>query len=367
MSTTPADDADAWGAVLGPSTSAELVEQLQDADAARPTKPGSADPHAANPSKTTTIQRKYAQKLRGRFATIATEVRAGVRDRDVLGLEGDDGEGTTVADLLAADPIPDSVRDELVELLAAERYDAVDELAEQLADDFDPDDLVGRDFDFSTLSRKHREFMSWLRAQQEAGVLEVVGRDDNPYVRSAYERGWKNAGRWMDEDPVDADVASALQRPVHRDKLQLLYSRNFEALSGITEDVSREISRELAEGLAEGVHPDEMATRITGRIDAIGKTRATTLARTETMYAHNEATISTYEDVLGDVETEVVAEVSTAADAHVCEICTPWEGETLSLEDARKEGPPFHPRCRCIVVPKTNRSDAAPAPAAAAS
>jgi SPP1 gp7 family putative phage head morphogenesis protein len=165
----------------------------------------------------------------------------------------------------------------------------------------------------------------------------------------------------MDEDPVETDVSVALQRPVHQNKLQLLYSRNFEALQGITEDVSREISRELAEGLAEGVHPDEMATRITGRIDAIGKTRATTLARTETMYAHNEATISTYENVLGDIEVEIVAEVMTAGDQHVCDQCSPWHGETMSLSDARREGPPFHPRCRCIVVPQSNRSSSAPA------
>jgi len=366
-----------WTDVFGPSTPDEvregidagvneLVEQLAD-DAARPTKPGKADPHAANPSKTTTIQRKYAQKLRGRFSTIAMEVRAGVRDRDVLGLDGDDGERTSVSDILAGDVVPDEVRDRLVELLAAERYGAVDELVEQLADDFDPDDLSGQDFDFTTLSWKHSEFMDWLRTQQEAGILEVIGRDENPYVRSAYERGWKNAGQWMDEDPVEADIASALQRPVHRDKLELLYSRNFEALQGITEDVSRQISRELANGLAEGVHPEEMASRITDRIDSIGKTRATTLARTESMYAHNEATISTYEDTLGDIETEVVSEVSTAGDAHVCEICTPLEGKTYSLEDARKEGPPFHPRCRCILVPKTSRSDSAPAPTATAS
>jgi len=363
--TTPGSDIDPWGEVLGPSTIAdiqegldasvdELVEQLE--ERARPTKPGKGDPHANNPSKTTTIQRKYAQKLRGRFAKIATEVRRGVRDRDVLGLESDnDGQETSASDLLADAGVPEEVRDRLVKLLGAERYDDVKDLGEQLADDYDPDDLVSRDFQFSELSRKHQEFMRWLRAQQAQGVLEVIGREDNPYVRSAYERGWKNAGTWMEPDPVAPDVMAALQRPVHQDKLQLLYSRNFEALQGITEEVSRQISRELASGLAEGVHPDQMASRITDRIDKIGKTRATTLARTEVMYAHNESIITTYERAMGDVEVDVVAEVSTAQDMHVCEICDPWHGTTMSLEDARSEGPPLHPRCRCVVVPAVEK------------
>lgn len=361
MSTT-APPTDPWAEILGPSTCAELeaglnvgvdelVEQLQE-DAARLTKPGEKDPHANNPSKTTTIQQKYAQKLRGRFAAIRTEIRRGVSERDVLELADADGSGPSLSDLLAEVNAPDEVCDRFVELLAAERYDAVGDFVEQLRDEFDPEDLIRRDFEFDSLSRKHREFMRWLRRQQEQGVLEIIGPDDNPYVRSAYERGYRNAGTWMDEPLPDADVAAALRRPIHRDRLDLLYTRNFEALQGITENVSREISRELAEGLAEGDGADAMARRLTDRIDAIGRTRATTLARTEVMYSHNEAVISTYEQVLGaDVDIEIVGEVATAADQHVCEVCDPWHGETIPLENARSEGPPFHPRCRCVLIP----------------
>ena len=334
------------------------VEQLQ-GEHAHPTKNGNRDAHANDPSKTTTIQRKYAQKLRGRFANIRAEIRRGVADRDVLGLqEDDDGEGVSLSDILAGDDVPADVRERFVELLADQEYGATRDLVEQLASDFEPEDLVTRDFEFDRLARKHEEFMAWLRAQQEAGVLEVISRDGNTYVRSAYERGWKNANSWMEADPLQSDLATALQRPVHRDKLSLLYERNFEALQGITQDVSREISRELAEGLTEGIHPDEMARRLTDRVDKIGRTRATTLARTEVMYSHNEATITTYERAIGpDVEVQVQTEVSTAGDQHVCEICSPWEDRTLTLKDARRDGPPFHPRCRCIVIPSMSQPD----------
>jgi SPP1 gp7 family putative phage head morphogenesis protein len=372
MSATPTpEDGEPWRAVAGPSDVDALGEQLT-ADAeqlqgehAHPTKAGSRDAHANDPSKTTTTQRKYAQKLRGRFANIRAEIRRGVADRDVLGLqEDDDGEGISLSDILAGDNVPADVRERFVELLADQEYGAARDLVEQLASDFDPEDLVTRDFEFDRLARKHEEFMAWLRAQQEAGVLEVISRDGNTYVRSAYERGVRNANNWMDEAPVDADALSALQRPIHQEKLSLLYERNFEALQGITEDVSREISRELAEGLTEGVSPDKMARRLTDRVDTIGRTRATTLARTEAMYAHNEGTISQYERVLGsDVEVEIQAEVSTAGDQHVCDICGPWDGKTLPLAEARRDGPPFHPRCRCVVRPSTSSSSSSTAQA----
>jgi len=375
MSTTPTTNgAGPWAPLSGPSDVDELGEQLAagaeqlQGEHAHPTKAGSREAHANDPSKTTTIQRKYAQKLRGRFATIRAEIRRGVADRDVLGLqENDDGEGLSLSDILAGDDVPADVRERFVELLADQEYGAARDLVEQLASDFDPEDLVSRDFEFDRLARKHEEFMAWLRAQQEAGVLEVISRDGNTYVRSAYERGWKNATSWMEEDPLQSDVATALQRPVHQDKLSLLYERNFEALQGITQEVSREISRELAEGLTEGVHPDEMARRLTDRVDKIGRTRATTLARTEVMYSHNEATITTYERAMGpDVEVQVKAEVSTAGDQHVCDICEPWEGKTLPLDKARRDGPPFHPRCRCIVLPATS-STSSSAPRASTS
>jgi SPP1 gp7 family putative phage head morphogenesis protein len=355
-------DVDALGEQLaaGAATLAG-VEQLQD-EHARPTKPGGRDAHANDPSQTTTIQRKYAQKLRGRFATIRAEIRRGVAERDVLAIADDDGEGTSLSDILAAGDAPDEVRERFVDLLADQQCDAARDLVEQLADDFDADDLVARDFEFDRLSRKHEAFMEWLRGQQEAGVLDIISREENTYVRSAYERGIKNANGWMEEDPIDADVATAIRRPIHRDRLALLYERNFEALQGITQEVSRQISRELAGGLAEGVHPDEMARRLTSRVDAIGRTRATTLARTEVMYSHNEATISQYERVLGeDTQVQVLAEISTSGDQHVCDICTPWDGRTLELNEARSDGPPFHPRCRCIVRPKTTSSGSSPA------
>ena len=332
------------------------VEQLQ-AEHAHPTKAESRDAHANDPSKTTTTQRKYAQRLRGRFDAIRAEINRGVRDRDVLEIDEDTSSGLSVSDILASDAI-EPFRRKYYELVSQQRYDDALHLTEQLASDFDPDELVGRDFDFERDARKHEQFMSWLRRQQEEGVLDVIERDNNAYVRGAYERGVRNANAWSDVESPDPSIEFALDRPVHQKKLDLLYQRNFEALRGITQEVDRQISRELAQGLAEGEHQNEIARRLTDRIDKIGKTRATTLARTEVMYAHNEATLTQYERLHGsDVELEIQAEVSTAGDHAVCDICSPWDERTLTIQDARRDGPPFHPRCRCIVLPASERTE----------
>ena len=362
---------DKWAGIAGPDTPAAVrtllvdghpgqIEQLQD-EHARPTKPSEGDSHANDPSRTTTIQRQYAQKLRGRFEDIRAEIRQGVGERDALGLD-EDGSALDITEVLGA--TLETFREAYYEYLGEERYDAARTLIEQFAD-FDPVDLSPRDFEFTRDAEKHEAFMRWLRTQQDDGVLDVISRGDNQYVRAAYERGWENANTWLDDDPIEDDVGLALNRPVHADKLSLLYERNFEALQGITDDVAREISRELAEGMAEGVGPEETARRLADRVDKIGRTRATNLARTETMYAHNEATLTTYERISDEMEVEVLSEVSTAGDDNVCEICDPQDGRQFSIDDARSDGPPFHPQCRCVLMPASNRNERAVARARA--
>lgn len=260
-----------------------------------------------DPTSTLSIQREYARKLRGRFSDINTEIRAGVRDRDVLGLR-----------------------------------------EEQLAD-YDADNL--RDFSFQRDATKERHFLAWLNRQQENGVLSVIGVNDNQYVRRAYESGIGTANSDLKGGGVDLgtdDLSSISRQPVHQDKLELLYSRNYQQLDGITNAVSQEVSRVLTNSLSAGVNPRVAADRLTDRVDSIGKTRATTLARTEILNAHNEAALSRFEQVLGpDAEIAIEAEILTAGDRRVCGICEPRHGETMTIREARDDGPPFHPNCRC--------------------
>jgi SPP1 gp7 family putative phage head morphogenesis protein len=282
--------------------------------------------HAANaeanrdPTRTSVLRGRYASKLRGRFGAINTEIRDGIRSRDVLGLR-DDG-------LLSAqaNPLPSQF---------PRRRD-----------------------------RQIEAFDAWLQRQMDNEVLETIGPKHNQFVRTSYERGLAHADREARKiglDIPDRDVATVINRPIHREELQLIYTRDYSELEGITQAVSQQSSRTLAEGLAAGENPRDIARRLTDRVDAIGKTRATTLARTSVIDTFNSASLARL-DELGVEGVTVKAELRTANDARVCPQCAALEGRTWTIKEARSETttaagkevpvkPPIHPRCRCAVIP----------------
>ena len=292
-------------------------------------------PNATDPTKTTTIRRQYAQRLRGRFAAINTEIRRAVRDRDFFGLS-DDG-------------------------------------AEQLAPQ-EPTPL--QPYPFSRDDQKIERFEDWLDEQFDRGVLETISRGENEYIRSAYNRGvthadtqLNKAGVAVDEETLDA----TFNRGVREKSLQRLYTRNYSALEGVTSETAKQISEDITSGFARGINPRDMADAITGRMDAVGKTRGTTLARTETINAHATATLDRYE-ALGTETVTIKAEWSSAGDNRVCPICGTLNGNVYTIKEARTETfryeaagddpdslsgeypvkPPAHPNCRCSILPVTN-------------
>lgn len=262
-------------------------------------------PADVDPTRTKTLRRRYAQTLRGGFAAINTAIRTGVRDRDVFAL---------AREALADPPRP---------------------------------------FDFQRDSAKVEGFRRWLDEQQRADVLQAIGRDRNQFITPAYRRGVQHADTELRKAGVGVEsgvpVQAVATAPLHRDRLELLYTRNFQALEGITDEVGRQVSRELADGLAEGVGPREMARSLTDRVDAIGKTRATVLARTEIINAHAEGTLRRFEE-LGQDEVTVKAEFQTAGDTRVCPECAALEGTVFPIEEAQGVIP-VHPQCRCAFVP----------------
>jgi len=286
----------------------------------------------SDPTRTKSVRRTYAQRLRGAYGRINAVMRESIKDDDVLGL----------------------------------RSDEVDELT---ADVPEPGDWGALNE-----AEKIERFEDWLQEAQESEVLEVVSRDENRFIRRAYERGFKDADRRLRAIGVSVGNAPALETAlaagVHERKLQALFTENFERLEGITADVSEEVKRELADGLAEGESPTTMARRLTDKIDKTGKNWATVRARTEVVRAHSEATLTRFEQ-MGVNNVTVRAEWSTAGDARVCPICASLNGRVFTIQEARTdtfqfspgEGipdhlageypvqPPAHPQCRCSLLP----------------
>lgn len=262
---------------------------------------------------TQTIQAEYARRLRGHLRRLMVQIRDDVGERDVLGLAGDDrsvgGLGTQQSDPTRAPS-----------------------------------------FEFGTAERKREMFGRWFDDQLSAGVLSEVGEGENRYARSAYERGIKNADtriRSQGVDVGDGEVRLSMRMPTHQNRLRQLYTRNYELLEGIAEDMSDDIGDELARAFAEGVGPEEAARRISDRVDAVGLTRATTLARTEVMNAHHSGTIARYQE-FGVDKVDILVSAP-------CEMCQAIAADApYALSNARGILP-AHPNCICSYAPVVDR------------
>lgn len=216
-------------------------------------------------------------------------------------------------------------------------------------------------FQFLRDDQKVSEFMQWLETEQSAvlGMQRGAGLANagsaewaNVYVSEAYHSGVNQSASKLRAGGADVEqswVMSAFSRPVHADRLGLIYTRVYSELQGITAAMDQSISRVLADGIGRGLNPLEIARQINEQVDGIGRNRARMLARTEVVAAHSEATLNSFQEA-GIVGVEVEAEWLTAAGA--CELCTSIQaGGPYTIEEARGMLP-AHPNCRCSWAPK---------------
>ena len=158
-----------------------------------------------------------------------------------------------------------------------------------------PISLLQRTYQFRTSSQKLKVFQDWLRNQINDGLLAVrVGKNwSDVYVESAYKKGLERA--YLDThkkqfavQPVDKYIGGREQflqatfwAPETIEKIQLLATRTFEELKGVSGAMSQQINRILAEGLTNGYGPEKIARNMDNAIKKIDRTRARVIARTE--------------------------------------------------------------------------------------
>jgi hypothetical protein len=272
------------------------------------------------PTNTFTTQKQFAQRLRGVLSRINARIREAIDEKDLFGL-----------------------RDEA------------------LVDDV-PEDT----FDFPTDSAKATAFLQWLREQLDSEFLGLVGPDQNQFIRAAYLTGIRNAQDQLSDLDIAftrEDATSVVSRPIHRASLQELYTRTYENLVSVRDDVAQAVRDELVTGFTEGRGPRDIARDITGRVDSIGKHRATMIARSETINAHTTSTVNTIEEINRDADFDVAAGHGTfdaAMDARTCPFCRRLNGTPLRPSEMRsgvvqfrgdiyRLGPPSHVQGRCGV------------------
>ena len=219
-------------------------------------------------------------------------------------------------------------------------------------------------FAFETDAGKVQAFRDWLVEQINLGVLEVDPSNAaapwlSQFVTNTYRRAATDAYiRSLPGIPQSSEffaggqaefLRQSFNSPVVLDRIELLATRAFEQLRGITSQISSELNRIFSDGIAQGSNPRVIARTITDRIDTIARGRAVTLARTEIVHAYAEGSLDSFER-LGIQEVGALVEWSTAGDDRVCPQCQPLDGVVFTIAQARGLIP-LHPNCRCAWVP----------------
>lgn len=257
--------------------------------------------HALDPTRTTMLRRDYVRAFEARFSLLRGAL-AGL----VAG--GFFGSGPEV----------------LLELAAIELFaQAVQAETERLVWETDPEagDPGG----------------GWLLRFVAAAVGKGLLHADNSLSGAGYALL-----------PSASGGVSLFQATIDR-----LAAENFELVRGATADMVAGIRGALVDGVGQRLTTDELAALINGRVDAIGLNRARTIARTEVVRAHAEAT-------LDRLEQHGVGGVSALVEwdeGQHCPICTALQtadngyGPGVYTVAQARGIIPVHPNCQCAWLP----------------
>jgi len=224
-------------------------------------------------------------------------------------------------------------------------------------------------FRFTTTRAKVGAFVRWLRRQYNKQVLEPLGRPKvhdgehytATYIRRAYDRGWRMArGRLRTKGVAVGKAVDPFNIGISKRQLRRLYTRTYENLASIRDDMAPIVRDTLTEGIAEGRNPRRLADKLTREIRGIQHSQAEVLARTEVVHSHVEASLDRYERA--GVDTVSHTEWLAADDTRTCPFCRRLDGVHLTLSEMRgtavewrgqvyRLAPPAHPNGRCSPAP----------------
>lgn len=241
--------------------------------------------------------------------------------------------------------------------------------------DIDPqiNPLTLNAFEFTNDAQSIAQFMKWLDAQVE----DLIYTDNanpaniwqNEYIDDSYLRGIKLTDAeikklGITQDMIDQARAAEIvgtatpslasgvgtglgtaTMPIHLDALQLLYLREYGALKGVTDEMSKQIRRVLVEGVEQGLGVRELAKNINNRVDKIGLTRSNLIARTESVRAYNIAAINEGEALAKELGVKPMYRWKDSDDFRVRETHEDRNGNIYTAEEAMKLI--GEPNCRC--------------------
>jgi len=204
----------------------------------------------------------------------------------------------------------------------------------------------------------------WLMAQERYqslivqinGELATLGTEVAPSIAEAQASGITDAqkaaqsltkaaagkappGVSLNWNAVDVDAVNAL----------IGFASDGSPLSELFGDIAPDLvqaaTTALTDGLAAGINPRETGSVLDSLLN-VGRARAETIARTETLRAMREATRQSYK---ANPETVTGWTWVAACDARTCPACWAMQGTEHSVSESLES----HPNCRCVMTPRT--------------
>jgi SPP1 gp7 family putative phage head morphogenesis protein len=142
--------------------------------------------------------------------------------------------------------------------------------------------------------------------------------------------------------------------PAELKTMKAIYERNLIEIKGMSDDLAKRMMRELLDGMEKGENPRVVARRISTVTD-IGKKRAVTIARTETMRAVNTST----KERIRAQGFSSVEWVSAQDDGRTCDECLELNGQIFPIDNVPVAHGGTGINCRCTVVPTMTDEEAA--------
>jgi SPP1 gp7 family putative phage head morphogenesis protein len=187
--------------------------------------------------------------------------------------------------------------------------------------------------------------LDWLRTWLDQTIAELmikpVAGPQSEIIKIAYRQG----ATWADTAIAAISIGGKIGAgPIDWRALDILKARNTSAFKGVADELGKHLITALTEGLMQGEGIPKLSARIRDRVQAIGRTRAETIARTETMYAVNEGSKIRYAQA-GITKVKILV----GLDERTCDECEPLHGNVYDIGDEPQL--PIHPRCRCCYSP----------------
>lgn len=239
--------------------------------------------------------------------------------------------------------------------------------------------LANAETPFSLDMSQIRTYMAFYQSKIDELLLGLENPNNwqNRYQLLAYERGLERSRAMLISEGAGIEptmqeqlaaqgirtftavptlATGTIAQPIHQEALEFLYARSYDSLKGWTDNLAKETRQILVSAAQEGKGVRAVQREIIDRI-GVSKSRALTIARTETNQAFSRAQINQADEASKEIGEEIKVRWLTRLDDRVRHNHVALHGKVLTTQEAAKVKNNDGINCRCGLAPVVPGSD----------